>query len=247
MVSTNGSEQEHKRRSTRTSDPVQAPQEPCKRHEEPSPRLSQGDRSAALQLLRTLTSDPHGQAEIHTFFKELEKGHASLAREGRTIIRIVIAATNEAATGDFQQLIHQLTAQTSEHAPKQRATVSTQNLGPLGIWLSMDVVEDTLASGIARHETDDVPKKNYSGWGSSGMAWIKAVTITGQKVDIVNVYQHTSNYPQKQQRLQAALTRALNTITDRCMLFGDFYASIQGGRLNYAPAHANNPTTIALL
>ena len=34
-------------------------------------------------------------------------------------------------------------------------------------------------------------------------------------------------------------------ITDPIMLFGDFNASIQGGRLNYAPAHANNPTTIA--
>ena len=29
------------------------------------------------------------------------------------------------------------------------------------------------------------------------------------------------------------------------MLFGDFNASIHGGRLNYAPAHANNPTTTA--
>jgi hypothetical protein len=33
-------------------------------------------------------------------------------------------------------------------------------------------------------------------------------------------------------------------IKDPCMLFGDFNASIQGGRINYAPAHANNPTTI---
>ena len=29
------------------------------------------------------------------------------------------------------------------------------------------------------------------------------------------------------------------------MFFGDFNASISGGRINYAPAHANNPTTIA--
>ena len=34
-------------------------------------------------------------------------------------------------------------------------------------------------------------------------------------------------------------------IKDPCMLFGDFNDSIQGGRLNYAPAHENNPTTIA--
>ncbi len=29
------------------------------------------------------------------------------------------------------------------------------------------------------------------------------------------------------------------------MFFGDFNASTYGGRINYAPAHANNPTTIA--
>ena len=34
-------------------------------------------------------------------------------------------------------------------------------------------------------------------------------------------------------------------ITDPCMFFGDFNASIHGGRLNYDPSHVNNPTTIA--
>jgi endonuclease/exonuclease/phosphatase family metal-dependent hydrolase len=81
--------------------------------------------------------------------------------------------------------------------------------------------------------------------GRGRVLWIKAVTVTGQKVDIVNVYQHTSKYPQKQQRLQAALTKALSSVKDPCMFFGDFNASISGGRINYAPAHANNPTTIA--
>jgi hypothetical protein len=75
--------------------------------------------------------------------------------------------------------------------------------------------------------------------------WIKAVTVTGQKVDIVNVYQHTSKYPQKQQCLYADLTTALRSIKDPCMIFGDFNVSTCGGRVNYAPAHANNPTTIA--
>ena len=212
--------------------------------------------------------------------------------------------------------IHQLTEQEDDHTPKSRATVSTHNLGPIGISLSMDVVEDTLAMGtyvscmqdvllhgqnlrsvkrsiadlnpnyqiysdIARHDTDDIRGKNYAGWGSSGMAcltmlhkdifnislcrkhewrtgkdrrttlgrgrvlWIKAVTVTGQKVDIVNVYQHTSKYPQKQQRLQEALAKALDPITNPYMFFGDFNASTYGGRVNYAPTHANNPTTIA--
>jgi hypothetical protein len=81
--------------------------------------------------------------------------------------------------------------------------------------------------------------------GRGRVLWIKAVTVTGQKVDIVNVYQHTSKYPQKQQRLPATLTTSLSSIKDPCMLFGDFNASTCGGRVNYAPAHANNPTTVA--
>ena len=68
------------------------------------------------------------------------------------------------------------------------------------------------------------------------------VTVSDQKVDIVNVYQHTSSHPQRQQRLHTALTSDLNMTTDPCMFFGDFNDSIQGGRIHYAPAHANNPT-----
>ena len=33
-------------------------------------------------------------------------------------------------------------------------------------------------------------------------------------------------------------------ITNPCMLFGDLNAIIQGGRLDYAPVHVKNPTTI---
>ena len=57
--------------------------------------------------------------------------------------------------------------------------------------------------------------------GQGRVLWIQAVTVTGQKVDFINVYQHTSSYPQKQQRLQAALAKALSMITSPCMLFGD--------------------------
>ena len=289
------------------------PQEPILPRDLPTKR----DRRAAMQLLHVLSSDPRGQADTHTFFKDLEEqGHASLAQEGRTILRRVVNSTDVNASRDFQQWIHQLTEQVGNDTPKRRVTVSTQNLGPIGIGLSMDAVADTLALGtyvscmqdvllhgqnlrsvkrsisdlnpqyqifadIVRHDTDDIRGKNYAGWGSSGMAcltmlhkdifnislcrkyewrsgkdrrsslgrgrvlWIKAVTVTGQRVDIVNVYQYTSNYPQKQRRLQEALTKALSSTTDPCMLFGDFNASIHGGRLNYAPAHANNPTTTA--
>jgi hypothetical protein len=217
-----------------------------------------------------LSSDPRGQVDTHTFFKELEdQDHTPLAQEGHIVLRRVINSTDENASGDFQQWIRQLSEQVGDHTSKRRTTVSTHNLRPIGISLSMDVVEDTVALGtyvscmqdvllygqnlrsvkrsitdlnpnyqifsdIARHDTDDIRRKNNAGWGSSGMTcltmihkdifnislcrkhewrsdkdrhttlgrgrvlWIKAVTVTGQRVDIVNVYQHTSRYPQKQ-------------------------------------------------
>jgi hypothetical protein len=88
-------------------------------------------------------------------------------------------------------------------------------------------------------------KDRRTSLGRGRVLWIKAVTVTGQRVNIVNVYQYTSNYPQNQRRLYEALTKALSSTTDPCMFFGDFNASIYGGRINYAPAHANNPTTVA--
>jgi hypothetical protein len=276
-------------RSRITGELDQGPHEPVLHHDLSTRR----DHSVSLQLLHVLSSDPRGQTDTHIFFKELEEqGLAPLAQEGRTVLRNVINSTGENATRDFHQWIHHLTEQTGDHSPGRRTTVSTHNLGPIGISLSMDVVEDTLALGtyvscmqdvllhgqnlrsvkrsitdlnpnyqifsdIARHDTDDIRSKNYAGWGSSGMAcltmlhkdifnipschkhewrsgkdrhttlgrgrvlWIKAVTVTGQKVDIVNVYQHTSKYPQKQQRLQEVLTESLSSIKDPCMLFGD--------------------------
>ena len=143
-------------------------------------------------------------------------------------------------------------------------TRPNKRLGPVGITLSMDVIEDTVALGLyiaclqdvllhgqnirsikkaigefssayrifsdtSAHVNDDVRKANYSGWRSSGMSsitllhkgvfniqqckkhelrtgrgrrtslgrgrvlWIKAVTASGRKVNIVNVYQATSS------------------------------------------------------
>jgi hypothetical protein len=101
-----------------------------------------------LNLLHKLSSDPNGQAEIHTFFKDLEeKGHVSLAQEGRIAIRRVINNTDEDTVGSFHRWVHQLTTQTSDHTSKRRVTVTTQNFGPIGISLSLDVVDDTLALG----------------------------------------------------------------------------------------------------
>ncbi len=81
--------------------------------------------------------------------------------------------------------------------------------------------------------------------GRERVLWIKTVTGTDQRVDIVNVYQHTSRYPQKHQCLQAVLTKTLSSVKDPCVFFGDLNTSTCVGRVNYAPAHTNNPTTIA--
>ena len=54
-------------------------------HEVESTLLSKRDHVVVLNLLHTLISDPNGQTEIHTFFKDLEeKDHTSLTREGHT-------------------------------------------------------------------------------------------------------------------------------------------------------------------
>ena len=104
-------------RSLDTGELAHGPHEQVLQHGLPTKR----DRNAALQLLHVLSSDPRGQADTHTFFKELEgQGHAPLAQEGRTVLRRVINSTDENATGDFQQWIHQLTEQagwTSSRTP----------------------------------------------------------------------------------------------------------------------------------
>jgi hypothetical protein len=131
-------------RSRATGEPTQGPHEPDLHHYLPTIR----NRRVALQLLHVLSSDPRDQSDTHTFLKELEEqGHAPLTQEGRTVLRRVINSTDENDSRNFQQWIRQLTAQTGDHSSKRRATVSTHNLGPIGISLSMDVVEDTLSLG----------------------------------------------------------------------------------------------------
>ncbi len=75
--------------------------------------------------------------------------------------------------------------------------------------------------------------------------WIKATTVTGKRVNIVNVYQTTSDKPDVQQRIYATPTRALSKETDPCILVGDFNASIKGGRYRYVKSSTENPTTVA--
>ena len=76
-----------------------------------------------------------------------DKGLGILASEGHTIIRRIIEASDDHATADLQKWMHQLLKQTRDHIPRKPATVSKQNLGPVGITLSIDVIEDTLSLG----------------------------------------------------------------------------------------------------
>jgi len=273
----------------------------------PPPPPGRENRQDLLSLLHALHSDPNAQGATQEFFDDLEKKNpGNLARDGRTIIRRIINSINypdDQATGDLREWIRELLEQTRDHAPRKKATVSTHNLGPVGITLSMDVIEDTLTlnpyvtcfqdillhgqdirsikraigefssdyhifSDIGAHANDDIRRTNYAGWRSSGMVsltmlhrgifnihqctkyewrtgkdrrsqlgrgrvlWIKATTITGKKVNIINVYQATSRNHEQQERLYDTLAKAVGPTTDPCILVGDVNASIPGGRTN---------------
>jgi hypothetical protein len=88
-------------------------------------------------------------------------------------------------------------------------------------------------------------KDRRSQLGKGRVLWIKATTITGKKVNIINVYQATSKNHEQQERLYDTLASAIGLTTDPCILLGDMNASIPGGRTNYAPPDDDNPTTIA--
>jgi hypothetical protein len=81
--------------------------------------------------------------------------------------------------------------------------------------------------------------------GRGRVLWVKARTLSGKLVNIVNVYQATANHPEMQKRIYEALTRVINAEHDPFILVGDFNASIKGGRANYAPPHPRNFTTMA--
>ena len=70
-----------------------------------------------------------------------------MATEGHIIIRRIIEHPDDHVTRDLHEWVQQLIEQTRDRTPRRRATVSTHNLGPVGITLSMDVIEDTLALG----------------------------------------------------------------------------------------------------
>jgi hypothetical protein len=70
-------------RSLDTDEPAHGPHDLFLQHGLPTKR----DLSAALQLLHVLSSDPRGQADIHTFFKELAgNGFHTQSRAYRHIV-----------------------------------------------------------------------------------------------------------------------------------------------------------------
>ncbi len=251
------------------------------------PPQGRENRQEVFNLLYALHSDPQGQeATREFFFDDLEKKcPGNLASAGRTIIRRIINNTNNPdpdnqSVGDVRVWIQQLLEKTRDQTPRKKATISTHNLGPVGITLSMDVIEDTLALGpyvtcfqdiyytdktstasrevslamlhkgvfnihqCTKHEWRS-GKDRRSQLARGRVLWIKATTITGKKVNIINVYQATSQNHEQQEKLYDTLSKALGPTTDPCILIGDVNASILGGRINYAPPSDDNPTTIA--
>jgi hypothetical protein len=72
-------------------------------------------------------------------------GNDILATEARKIIRNIVAG--EAESMALREWIHQLNTSTAENNIKKKITVTTQNLGPSGIFRAMHVITDTLAMG----------------------------------------------------------------------------------------------------
>ncbi len=136
---------------------IQNPRETSKHQKwkkrQPPPPQGRENRQELFSLLHALYSDPKGQGATREFFDDLEKKNpGNLAIEGRIIIRRIIKNINnpdpdDQVAGVLRDWVQQLLEQTRDHTPRKTATVSTHNLGPVGITLSMDVIEDTLALG----------------------------------------------------------------------------------------------------
>jgi hypothetical protein len=56
--------------------------------------------------------------------------------------------------------------------------------------------------------------------GKGRVLWIKARTLSGKMINIVNVYQTTANHPEMQMRIYEVLTRVINAEHEPCILVG---------------------------
>jgi hypothetical protein len=99
-----------------------------------------------LKLMHTLTHDPEGRQTTNAYFEALHRsGYDTLATEGRKIIRNIVAG--EAESMALREWIHRLNTITGDKNVRKKVTVTTQNLGPSGIFRAMHVIADTLAMG----------------------------------------------------------------------------------------------------
>ena len=99
-----------------------------------------------LKLMHTLTHDPEGRQTTNAYFDALYRsGYGTLATEGRTIVRNIVAG--EAESMALREWIHRLNTITGDKNVRKKVTVMTQNLGPSGIFRAMHVIADTLAMG----------------------------------------------------------------------------------------------------
>ena len=84
--------------------------------------------------------------------------------------------------------------------------------------------------------------------GQGRILWIEAVTKTGCRVHIINVYQHTTDRPESQRALLGIVERILSLCVDHPkILIGDVNTSIAGGRLNYSEGNTKAKQADALL
>jgi hypothetical protein len=110
------------------------------------PPQGRENRQELFILIHVLCSDPKTQGETQEFFNDLaEKDLGNLAPEGHIIIRRIINHPNDQDTRDLHEWVQRLLEETWDRTSRKKATVSTHNLGPVDITLSMDVIEDTPA------------------------------------------------------------------------------------------------------
>jgi hypothetical protein len=93
----------------------------------------------ALKLMRTLHYDPEGRQPTNAYFDALSRsGNDILATEGRKIIRNIVEGGAESMA--LRGWIHRLNTTTGDNNIRKKITVTTQNLGPSGIFRVMHVI-----------------------------------------------------------------------------------------------------------
>jgi hypothetical protein len=96
--------------------------------------------------MHTLTYDPEDRQTTNAYFDALHRsGYDTLATEGRKIVRNIVAGEAESMT--LHEWIHRLNMTTVDKKVRKKVTVTTQNLGPSGIFRVMNVIADTLVMG----------------------------------------------------------------------------------------------------